>query len=151
MLKSTKVLSMNNKNIIKVLLLLFLCSYAFAQTTGKISGKVIDKETGEPLIGCNIIIEGQEYGAATDLKGEFFIINIHPGTYNVIANSIGYGTVKMENIRVSVNSTTNLNFELSQEAIAGEVVVVTANKMAIKKDQTSSIRNVSAEIGRAHV
>ena len=138
---------MNKKNIFTVLtlLLILVFSNAFAQTTGKIAGRVINKETGDPLIGCNIIIEGAQNGAAADSKGEFFIINMHPGLYNVIANSIGYGSVKMEDIRVSVNSTTNLIFELLPEAIQGEVVVVTAKQMTIKKDQTSSIRNVSAD------
>ncbi|MBL7135887.1 MAG: TonB-dependent receptor [Candidatus Marinimicrobia bacterium] len=138
---------MNNKNIFTVLtlLLIFIFSNAFTQTTGKISGRVIDKETGDPLIGTNIIIEGTQMGAAADSKGEFFIINASPGVYNVIARMIGYGIVRMENIRISVNSTTNLIFELSPEVIKGEEIIVTADAISIKKDQTSSVRIVSSE------
>ena len=147
MFKSMKVRGMSKKSVCTILslLLIFIFSTAFAQTTGKISGRVVDQETGAPLIGCNIIVEGTTMGAAADSEGDFFIINIRPGVYNVIANSIGYAAVKMENIRVSVNSTTNLNFELKPEAVQGEVVVVTAKQISIRKDQTSSIRNISAD------
>ena len=127
------------------LLLIFISSSAYTQTTGKISGSVIDKETGDPLIGSNIIIEGTHIGAAADSKGEFFIINVPPGVYNLIAQMMGYGIVKMENIRVSVNSTSNVIFELSPQVIEGEVITVTAEQIAIKKDQTSSIRNISSQ------
>jgi len=142
-----KVIGMSKKNVFTILslLLLFIFSTTFAQTTGKISGRVIDKKTGEPLIGSNIIVEGTQMGCAANSNGDFFIINMRPGVYNIIATMIGYGTVKMENTRVSVNSTTNLNFELLPQAIEGEVVVVTAKLMSVKKDQTSSIRNVSAD------
>ncbi|MCD6206281.1 MAG: TonB-dependent receptor [Candidatus Marinimicrobia bacterium] len=138
---------MRKKNVFLVILLtlIFMFTNLAAQTTGKISGRVVDKKTGEPLIGCNIIVEGTTVGAAADENGDFYIINIRPGLYNVVANSIGYGSVKVENVRVNVNSTTFLNFELQPEAIQGEVVIVTASQMSIKKDQTSSIRNISAD------
>lgn len=124
--------------------LLFIFSNAYAQTTGKISGRVIDKETGDPLAGANVIIEGTVMGAAADTKGDFYIINVPPGTYSVIARMIGYSTVKMEEIRVSVNSTSNIEFELLPQVIEGEVITVIAEQVAIKKDQTSSIRNISS-------
>jgi len=138
---------MRKKNVFTILslLLLFIFSTVIAQTTGKISGRVIDKDTGAPLIGTNIVVEGTQMGGATDSNGEYFIINMRPGVYNVVASMIGYSRVKMEDIRVSVNSTTNLNFELSQQVIEGEVIIVTATQLAIKKDQTSSIRNISSD------
>ena len=77
--------------------------------TGKISGKVID-ENNEPLIGCNIIIQGTSLGAATNLKGEYFIINVPPGTYNITASMIGYSTVTIEGTQVMVDLTVKANF-----------------------------------------
>ncbi|HHM24006.1 MAG TPA: carboxypeptidase-like regulatory domain-containing protein, partial [Bacteroidetes bacterium] len=54
----------------------------FAQTTtGRIAGVVVDKQTGEPLPGANVIVEGTSWGAATDLNGEFIIHNIPAGVY----------------------------------------------------------------------
>ena len=54
---------------------LILFQFIFAGTTGKISGKVVD-ENNQPLIGCNIVVKGTSLGAATDIKGENFILNI---------------------------------------------------------------------------
>ncbi|UCE07924.1 MAG: TonB-dependent receptor, partial [bacterium] len=117
----------------------------YAQTTGKIAGKVTDATTGDPLIGANVFIEGTTLGAAAGPEGEFFIINVPPGLYSLRVQMMGYETVRFENVRVSVNRTTNIDVKAKQTVLEGEVVVVQAEKVAIKKDQTSSIRNVSAD------
>lgn len=116
-----------------------------AQTTGKISGKVIEESTGQPMPGVNVIIEGTSWGAATNINGEYFIINIPPGKYNVRFKMVGFETVKVEDVSVSVNRTTNIDIELKEAVIVGEEVVITADKITSKKDQTGSIRNVSAD------
>ena len=117
----------------------------FAQTTGKITGQVVDGTTGEPLAGANVSLLRTSFGAAADANGNYFIINIPPGTYDVQANMMGYASVKMEKVRVSVNSTTDLTFELESTVLQGETVVVTASAISFKKDQTSSVRNISAD------
>ena len=48
-----------------------LVSTAWAGTTGKISGRVIDAASGEPLPGVNVVIDATTLGAATDLNGDF--------------------------------------------------------------------------------
>lgn len=116
-----------------------------AQTTGKIAGNIVDETTGDPLVGANVLVVNTSFGAAADMKGNFFIINIPPGIYDLQVTMIGYKRVKMNDIRVSVNSTTTLNFEMEQTVLQGQEVVVTASAVAIKKDQTSSVRNVSAD------
>lgn len=128
-----------------VLFLILLFTQAFSQTTGKIAGVVTDKNMADPMPGVNIIIEGTQIGAATDNDGRFYILNIPPGVYSVSARMIGYRVVTIKNIRVSVNSTTNLNFDLQTEAIEGEEIVVSANAITVRKDQTSSVRTVNAD------
>ena len=51
--------------------ILTVCSAAtaFAQTTVK--GQVVDAETGEPLVGAAIMVEGTSQGTVTDLDGHF--------------------------------------------------------------------------------
>jgi len=115
-----------------------------AQTTGKIAGRVIDKETKEPLIGANVFIEGSSVGAATDLNGEFFIINIPPGNYLLNIQMIGYVKFQARDLRVSVNRTSYINAELTPTVLEGETIIVQAKKITTKKDQTSSVRNVSS-------
>jgi hypothetical protein len=65
-------------------------SQALAGTNGKIAGTVKDKKTGEPLIGCNVVLEGTTMGAATDLDGRYTILNIPPGTYVINVTLVGY-------------------------------------------------------------
>ena len=62
----------------------------FGGTTGKLSGTLIDKETGEPLIGCNIIIEDTYLGTSSNEKGEYALLNIPPKTYSIRFEMIGY-------------------------------------------------------------
>ena len=104
----------------------FSCSlsFTFAGTTGKIAGKVTDSKTGEALPFVNIIIEGTNLGAATDIDGNYVILNIPPGKYNVKAQYIGYQSVLVENVSVSIDLTTTVDFTLSESAIELEEVVV---------------------------
>ena len=130
---------------IVVLLILLNATILFSQTTGKIAGSVIDKETKEALPGANVFIAGTQIGAATDANGKFYIINVPPGSYTLNVLMIGYTKYQIEKLRVSVNRTTNINAELESTIIEGETIVVQADKITIKKDQTSSVRNVSSD------
>ena len=118
---------------------------SIAQTTGKISGRVTDAQTGAPMVGANIILEGTNTGAAADMKGEYFIINVPPGTYRLRTSSVGYESVVMKDIVVSVNRTTTADFKLKESVVSGQEVVIVAEPIQQKKDQTSSIRNVTSE------
>ena len=95
-----------------LLLLLIIPACLFARVTGKLVGKVIDKNTGEPLIGANIIIQGTILGSVADHDGRFIIINIPPGTYNVKVSFIGYESVLFENVKIIVDQTTQLSIDL---------------------------------------
>ena len=126
-----------------ILSLIFL-QLIFAGTTGKISGKVVD-ENNQPLIGCNIVVKGTSLGAATNIKGEYFILNIPPGKYDLTASMIGYGTVTVEGTLVMVDLTAKTNFFLKPETIEGDVITVTAEKPTVRLDQTSMSAVVSSE------
>jgi outer membrane receptor protein involved in Fe transport len=129
-----------------ILFSMLLTGGLFAQTTGKISGQITDQNSGEGLPGVNVVIDGTYLGAAADTEGKFFILNVPPGTYALKFMLIGYQTKRVEGVQVSVNRTTPLNVTLEETTLdLGQEVVVTASKVAIKKDQTSSIRNVTAE------
>ncbi len=128
------------------LLLLIGLQTAMAGTTGKIAGLVQDKMSGEPLVGVNIYLENTVLGATTDVNGDYVILNIPPGKYTVIAQYIGYHEVKVEGVRISIDRTTTLNFELSEETMELEsAIVVQAQRDLIQKDLTSSKAVVSSE------
>lgn len=131
----------------KKLFLLFLLIpfFVYAGTTGKLSGTIKDKQSGEPLIGANIIIEGTNFGAATNINGEFVILNISPGRYNVKFSFIGYETTLMQDVPITVDQTTLLNVELNSQAYQVDEIVVTARTPLIQKDVTSSISVITRE------
>ncbi len=136
---------MKHRVLLAFILLCIFISISFAATTGKISGTVNDEMTNEPLIGANVLIEGLALGAATDSNGRFYILNVPPGIYNVSIQMMGYAKLTVENLDVSIGRTTQINADLRTEVIKGEAVIVSANRVATKKDQTGSIRNVSSE------
>ncbi|MBU2493165.1 MAG: TonB-dependent receptor [Bacteroidetes bacterium] len=128
------------KIYLKILLVLLIPAVnIFAGTTGKLVGRITDKATGDPLPFVNVIIMGTSLGAATDLDGYYSILNVSPGTYTLKASAIGYNSVTMENVKVSIDLTTTINFELSDTSIQlGQEVVIVATKPLIQKDLTSS-------------
>lgn len=127
-----------------------------AQTTGKIAGRVTDAKTGDPLPGAQIMITGKwvdntevempiMIGAITDKEGDFFIINVSPGSYTILIQMMGYETMRLTNARISVNRTFEINAKLKPTVIEGKEVVVVAKVLDMKKDQTSSVRNISSD------
>ncbi len=127
-------------------LIIFTVSHSilFAGTTGKLAGKVIDKETGEPLPFVNITLEGTSLGGATDIEGYYVILNIPPGNYSIKVQYVGYQALIMENVPVSVDLTTTRDFELSSTAVELEVLIVTAERPLVIKDMTSSLSTITA-------
>ncbi|MBN1154134.1 TonB-dependent receptor [candidate division KSB1 bacterium] len=131
--------------------LLFFCLYIFtitsllfSATTGKIAGYVYDADNGGPLPGANVIIEGTMMGAATNLDGYFAILNVPPGAYTIRANVVGYAAVTISNVRVSIDLTTNLEFKLSSEVLAGEEVTIVAERPIVQQDVSASLANIES-------
>ncbi|HSD64328.1 MAG TPA: TonB-dependent receptor, partial [Ignavibacteriaceae bacterium] len=134
----------------KVLLLLlttctFFTSILFAGSTGKLTGHVIDKDTKEPLPFVNVLILGTNYGAATDLDGNYVILNIPPGNYSIKAQYVGYQAMVVENVKVSIDLTSTIDFQLSASAVQMQDVVVEGKQEMIKKDITSSQSLISSD------
>ena len=74
----------------KIFLFILLSVLLPAQDVGTLSGKVSDAKTGTGLPGVNVMVKGTYYGAATDLDGNFRILKIRPGSYDVEVSMIGY-------------------------------------------------------------
>lgn len=129
-----------------IFLLLSIPSHLFGDTNGKISGVVKDKTTGEPLPGVNILLEDTDLGAASNAKGEYFIINIKPGSYTLRASFIGYSTTIIKDVSVNINRTTFVDFEMEEKSVQlSEEIVVTAQKEKIRKDVSFSQNTLTVE------
>ena len=132
-----------NKYILLLLLQILLQSVIFAGSTGKIAGKVFDAKTKEPLIGANVYIAGSSMGAAADVDGNYFIINIPPGTYQIKASAIGYASIEIKNVSVSVDQTTKIDIEMGEQAVQVQTVEITASRPIVQKDLTSTEASIS--------
>ncbi len=124
--------------------LLFLSSSVIAQT-GRISGDVTVAGTDETLPGVNVIIDGLQIGAATNLDGYYSIVNVPPGTYTIRASAVGFATVVMEDVRVNIDQTTVVDFELREQEFVGDEVVLIAERPVVERDVSSSRANISSE------
>lgn len=118
--------------------LLFTQTQLYAAGTGKISGKVTDAQTGEELIGINVLVEGTTTGAATGVDGKYIINNIEPGVYSLVFSGVGYQKKIITNVRVASDFTTTIDMQLSTEAIGLETIIVEATRPMVRKDLTSS-------------
>lgn len=128
-----------------IILFFFFCFKAYGQT-GKIAGRVIDADTGEPLPFVNVVLEGKQIGAATDLDGYYVILNVRPGEYSLKASAVGFQSVTVEQIRVSIDLTTKIDFKLSQASVSiSDQIVITAQKPLVVKDLTASTANVGSK------
>ena len=137
---------MKVKTFLYLILLFYLGgSLLFAGTTGKITGVVVDKDTNEPLPGVNVLIKGTVMGAATDNDGKFFILNVPPGTYTLVAQMIGYTPQEVQKVKVSVDLTTTVNFALSTQVLdIGKEITVIAERPMIQRDATASAAIVTS-------
>ncbi|UCD64633.1 MAG: TonB-dependent receptor [Candidatus Zixiibacteriota bacterium] len=123
-------------------LLCFAClcfsATTWAGVTGKIAGVVIDADGKVPIEGATIRVVGTGIATETDADGEYFVINVPGGKYDIAVTVVGYESVITRDVRVLVDLTTPLDFTLVQEAVQlGEKVVYAENPI-IQKDLTSS-------------
>jgi len=127
-------------------LLVSLCVAAGARagTTGKLSGRVLDKKK-QPLVGANVTIPAARLGAATDAEGRFVIIGVPAGTCEVKAGLLGYGPVAVQDVRISADNTTTLEIELTESPVLLKEVVVSARRPVVDLKLTSTLSTVSRE------
>ncbi|MCC6548844.1 MAG: carboxypeptidase-like regulatory domain-containing protein [Ignavibacteriaceae bacterium] len=119
-------------------------SVVYAQSgVGKLVGKVIDAGTKEALIGANVLIVGSAQGAATDVEGRYFILNVTPGTYEVKVSYVGYGPKTIQDVRIVANITYELNVELSTDFTLPTIEV--SSKKFFEEKSTNTTKVLDAD------
>ena len=120
-------------------------SILYGGVTGKISGKIQDENSEEPLIGANVLVIGTTLGAATDVDGFYHILNIPPGYYDLRIDMIGYAQKVIKDVRVEIDLTSQINAKMTVEALSAEMIVVQAEQKLVKTDVASSQKSISSE------
>ncbi len=125
--------------VIGGLLVLSLPPLAHAGVTGKVSGVVTDSSTGEPIVGATVRVTGTDVVTTTDIDGEYFIINLPGGKYDLTVGYLGFEPVTKTGVRVLVDLTTPLDFDLPPAPVAlGKSVIVRAAAPIIQQDLTAT-------------
>lgn len=113
--------------IFSILIILILTTSVFAaKDKGEVIGQVVDAETGDALIGANVVLEGTLWGSACDLDGNYKIQNVPPGSYTMLVMMMGYNKVTITDVVVKAGEITKISTAASPEVIEGQEVTVTA-------------------------
>lgn len=122
--------------IISALIVVLVMSVGFvnAQTRSRIQGTVKDAKTGEPLPGVNVLVVGTTLGAVTDLEGKYFVVNVPVGTYEVRASMVGYSSMLVKDVLVSLDRVATVDFSLEPSEIQANEVVVVAQRNQLHQE-----------------
>lgn len=110
----------------------------FAQTTGSISGKVTDKQNGEPIVGGGVKISGTTKAVMTDVDGRFILSSLAPGSYVLEFFYLGYATKKITDIVVKAGNSATVDVVLEESGQQLDAVVFTAT---VKQESVNSLYN----------
>ena len=132
-----------NLNRLLLLSLLIFSSSIFAQKV-KVYGTVSNVLNNEPISFANVILEGKNLGATTDIDGNFELNDVEPGTYNFRCSYIGFELSSKSEIRVSPNKNLRLNFQLSENTQLIDEVQITANTFNKTEESPTSLRTINA-------
>lgn len=130
-------------------LLLLMPMLAMGQSNlGSIEGYVQD-EGGEPLIGVTIVAVEQNTnltrGAVTDDEGNYKLLSLPRGTYNITASYVGYQSVEKQDITMTIGQVLRLDFELAESAVDISEVMIVAEAEAVEMRQTSVAVPITSE------
>jgi len=103
---------------------LVITTQAYAQT--QISGSVVDAEDNSPLGGVNVSVKGKVIGTSTETNGEFSLNTQQDPPLTLVFTMVGF---KTKEVQITESTVTDLTVELSEAAIVGDEVVVSASRV----------------------
>ncbi|MBI5837864.1 MAG: TonB-dependent receptor [Candidatus Eisenbacteria bacterium] len=131
-----------------VFVFLLLAGAALAGTTGKLAGRVVDRQK-KPLAGVNVAIPAYRLGAPTDADGKFVLLNIPPGKCEVRFRLMGYRPFTVRDVEISADNTTRQDAVLEDTTLMMQEIVVEARRPVVELRATSNVANVSREMIRS--
>lgn len=125
-----------------MLLILAFPGFVLAGTTGKITGTALDKEK-KPVPGATIFVLGTKLGAFTDLQGNYNILNVPPGTYDLKVSHIAFAPLLISGVQISADNTTRQDMTLAEATVHLAQVEVKAERPIVDVNLTSSRSTVT--------
>jgi TonB-dependent starch-binding outer membrane protein SusC len=115
-----------------------------AQTTGTITGRVVDSASQQGIGNVNIVIMGGQRGALSREDGGFTLANVPAGTYTVRASRIGYRPQTAPAV-VTAGTTVNVQFVMARQAAVLSEIVVTGYGTQRREAISGSVATVNAD------
>ncbi len=131
-----------------LLFMIVLNQSAFSQA-GSLVGKVTDQNSGEEIVGANVLIVGTTFGSSTDLDGKFIVKTVPAGIHDIRVSYVGYSPKVITGIAIKPGEALRLDVTIVSVAYSSEEVVVTAERMLSTEAAVLSERKRSATIGDA--
>ncbi len=130
-----------NKVILTIIIVLATVSLAVAQDHNDvvITGHVVSK--GEHIPFVNIYLEGTRYGTTTDVTGHYMMVDLPTGEYTLVAKMVGYKE-KKEKVILKAGETLEVKFDLEEDVIHMDEVVITGTKTFKRQTESAVIVNV---------
>jgi hypothetical protein len=125
------------------LLSVLLTTLAFAQK-GNIRGFVYDKESGEPVIFCNVFLKGTTTGAATDINGMYNISKVNSGNYTLVVTYIGFDTTEI-NISLRNGEILSQNLEIGKTSVSLSEVTISAEREEMRSEVKAAAIKISKQ------
>ena len=97
--------------------ILFFFSLTLFAQEGVIQGKVLNPINNNPIPFANIIVQGIDVGAVSDLEGNYVISGLAPGLYNVKASFVGFKSKTVFEVQVTKANAVQLDFELEDRTL----------------------------------
>ena len=144
-MKSTFIRTLSAVGVALLALLAVGTAPAEAQTGGTITGLVTNRATNQPVQSAQIFVAGTQRGALTNQQGRYTLPNIPAGEYEVRATLLGFSQGSAR-VTVADGQTVQLDFQLSESAVALGAVIVTA---AGTEQRTREIGNAVSNINVA--
>ena len=114
--------------------------------TGKLTGVVTDAQSGQPLEGAQIVLQGTGLSALTGANGRYFLVNIPPSTYTILVRRIGYQSVEVRNVFIQIDVTRAQDVSLTPATVVTEAITVVEDVVPlIQPGVTGSGSNIRAE------
>jgi len=78
-------------------------------------GRVVDKNTNEPIVGATVALKDYNMGSSTDVYGNYLIKDIPPGIYTVKVSYVGYKSSILSDINLETKKRYLIDFELQPD------------------------------------
>jgi len=137
---------MRSITLLATVLLALPCGTFAQETTGRITGRVVDAQ-GLALPGVNVTVTGSQGSkvAVSDAEGNYAVQFLTPGTYAVRAELQGFKAAEQQNIIVALGQTVNVPLNLQVGGVT-ETVQVTGTSDIIDNSTTTIGQNISSEM-----